>query len=83
MKEIKNDIIKKYKYKDYVVYIKDVKEDSKNYESYEFYLQNEKYRVIILMFGVMKGDCSVKDFEDLIEANIEDYILIYKIDYED
>lgn len=83
MKEIKNDIIKKYKYKDYVVYIKDVKEDSKNYESYEIYLQNEKYGVIDLMFGVMKEDYSIKELEDLIEVNIEDYILTYKIDYED
>lgn len=83
MKEIKNDIIKKYKYKDYVVYIKDVKEDSKNYESYEFYLQNEKYGVISLMFGLMKEDCSVKEFEDLIEANIDDYIITYQNEYED
>lgn len=77
MKEIKNDIIKKLSYKDYVVYIKEV------LESYECYLQKECYGVIDLMFGVMKEDCSLQDFEDLIFGNIEDYIEIYKQDYED
>lgn len=77
MKEIENDIIKKYSYKDYVVYIKEV------LESYEFYLQKESYGVIDLMFGVMKEDYSLKEMEDLIESNIEDYIEIYKQDYED
>ncbi len=77
MKEIENDIIKKFSYKEYVVYIKEV------LESYECYLQKECYGVIDLMFGVMKEDYSVKEFEDLIEANIEDYIETYKQDYED
>lgn len=77
MKEIENDIIKKYIYKDYVVYVKEV------LESYEFYLQKESYGVIDLMFGVMKEDYSLKEMEDLIESNIEDYIEIYKQDYED
>lgn len=77
MKEIENDIIKKYSYKDYVVYVKEV------LDSYEFYLQKESYGVIDLMFGVMKEDYSLKEMEDLIESNIEDYIKIYKQDYED
>lgn len=81
MKEIKNDIIKKYKYENYVIYIKDTTKN--NYELYEAYLQNEEYGVISLMFGVMKEDYSLKDMENIILANIEDYILTYKIDYED
>lgn len=76
MKEIENDIIKKYSYKDYVVYVKEV------LESYEFYLQKESYGVIDLMFGVMKEDCSLKEMEDLIKSNIKEYIEIYKQDYE-
>lgn len=76
MKEIKNDIIKKYSYKDYVIYVKEV------LESYEFYLQKESYGVIDLMFGVMKEDYSLKEMEDLIKSNIKDYIEIYKQDYE-
>lgn len=77
MIEIENDIIKKYSYKDYVVYVKEV------LESYEFYLQKESYGVIDFMFGVMKEDYSLKEMEDLIESNIEDYIEIYEQDYED
>ena len=77
MKEIENDIIKKYSYKDYVVYIKDY------YDSYECFLQKESYGVIELMFGVMKEDYSLKEIEDLIEANIEEYIDDYKEEFED
>lgn len=77
MEELKNDIRKKYKYKEYVVY---VKWNFKNLY-YEFYLQNEKYGIISLMFGIPKSD--MEDMENIILANIEDYILTYKIDYED
>lgn len=77
MKEIENDIIKKYKYKDYVVYVKHNREDL----CYDFYLQNEIYGVIDLMFGI--PTCDIEDFEDIIESNIEDYIKIYKEDFED
>ena len=77
MKEIENDIVKKYQYKDYVVYVKEV------LESYECYLQKECYAVIDLMFGINKQDYSLKEFEYLIIANIEDYIEIYKQEYED
>ena len=55
MKEIENDIIKKYSYKKYVVYVKETK------NSYDFYLQNEEYAVIDLMFGVDKEDYSMKE----------------------
>lgn len=77
MKEIKNDIIKKYKYKEYVVY---VKWNFKNL-CYEFYLQNENYGIISLMFGIPK--CDIKDMEEIIKNNLLDYIEIYKQDYED
>lgn len=77
MIEIQNDIRKKYKYKDYVVY---VKWNFKNL-CYEFYLQNEEYGVISLMFGIPKSD--IKDIENIILANIEDYIETYKEEYED
>lgn len=77
MEEIKNDIRKKYKYKEYVVY---VKWNFKNL-CYEFYLQNEDYGIIMLMFGIPKSD--INDMENIILANIEDCIEIYKQDYED
>ena len=75
MEEIKNDFIKKYSYKNYVVYIKETN------ISYEYYLQNEEYGVISLMFGIPKSD--IKDIENIILANIEDYIETYKEEYED
>ena len=77
MKKVKNDIIKKYSYKDYVIYIKE------NEKSYESYLQNEQYGIITLMFGVDKKRCSFKEFVNLIEKHIEDYIYIYIKDYEE
>lgn len=77
MEEIKNDIRKKYQYKGYVIYIK------WNYKElcYEFYLQNEKYGIIELMFGIPRSD--INDLENIILANIDDYIKLYKEDYED
>ena len=77
MKEIKNGIRKKYKYKDYVVYVKWNFKDL----CYEFYLQNENYGIISLMFGIPK--CDIKDMEEIIKNNLLDYIEIYKQDYED
>ena len=77
MKEIENDIIKKYQYKDYVVYVKEV------LDSYECYLQKECYGIIDLMFGINKDDYSLHAFEYLILANIEDYIKIYQQEIED
>ena len=77
MKEIENDIIKKYSYKNYVVYVKETK------NSYDFYLQNEEYAVIDLMLGVDKEDYSMKEIEELIFMNIESHIKNYKESYED
>ena len=75
MEEIKNDIIKKYVYKNYVIYEKETE------DSFEYYIQNEKYGVISLMFGLTKEDKE----QNLIVVynNLEDYIKDYKQDYED
>ena len=77
MKEIKNDIIKKFIYGDYVIYIKETR------TSYESYLQNESYSIIGLMFGVPKGQQTLEEFISLVNINIIDYINGYKKDYED
>lgn len=77
MKEIKNDIIKKFVYGDYVIYIK---ETSSTYESY---LQNEAYGVIDLMFGGTKEQNTLEEFIDLVHNNIVDYIQCYQKEYED
>lgn len=80
MKEIENDIIKKYNYKNYVVYAKWCKEEL----CYEFYLQNEEYGIITLMFGIPASDMEdMEDMQEIVLANIEDYIEIYEQDYED
>lgn len=77
MKEIKNDIIKKFIYGDYVIYIKETR------TSYESYLQNESYSIIDLMFGVPKGQQTLEEFISLVNVNIIDYINGYKEEYED
>jgi coproporphyrinogen III oxidase len=77
MKEIKNDIIKKYQYEDYVIYIKDVK------SYYDVFLQNEKNGIIGLLFGVFKSDIKdIKDLEKIIESNMDDYMIYYVEHYE-
>lgn len=81
MKEIKNDIIKKYKYENYVIYIKDTTKN--NYELYEAYLQNEEYGVISLMFGALKQNQTFEQFMELVEHNLECYIGSYQEDIED
>lgn len=75
MKEVKNDIIKKLVYKDYVVYIKETN------DCYESYLQNEKYGIIDFMFGVKKDANCLKDYIKLVNSNINDYIDLYKEKY--
>ena len=80
MKEIENDIIKKYQYKEYVVYVKETK------SCYEYYLQQEQYGVLTLMFGLPKNRDLENDIENniiVVYHNIEDYIETYKEDYED
>ena len=76
MKEIENDIIKKYSYKDYVIYVK-------NYDdSYECYLQKESYGSVYFMFGVLKEYNNLEELKEIIIGNIEDYIELYKEDFE-
>ena len=77
MKEIKNDIIKKYSYKDYVIYIKETK------DSYESYLQNEKYGIISLMYGISKEQNTLEDLMTILNDNIDVDIKIYQDEYED
>ena len=77
MKEIENDIIKKYQYKGYVIYAKYCKKEL----CYEFYLQNEKYGIMNFMFGIPKSD--MEFFKEIVLYDIENYIDNYKKDYED
>lgn len=80
MLECKNDFIKKYKYdkyEDYVIYIKETS------HCYEYYLQNEKYGIIALMFGVNKEETTLEDFMQIIVDIIGMDIKYYKKEYED
>lgn len=77
MIEIENDIIKKYQYKDYVIYAKYNEKDL----SYEYYLQNEEYGIIDFMFGIPKSD--VDFFEEIVLYDVENYIDNYKKEFED
>lgn len=76
MKEVKNDIIKKYDFLEYNIYIKDCG------DSYNCYLQNKHYGIIMLMFGIAKSDSDLKQLEQMIENNLNEYIELYKEDYE-
>ncbi len=77
MKEVKNDFIEKYSYKDYVVYIKETN------EAYEYYLQNEKYGIIELMFGVDKKQTTLEELLEIVKGNIDIDIEYYKRENED
>ena len=72
MEEIKNDFIKKYSYKNYVVYIKETN------ISYEYYLQNEKYGIIELMFGASKENITLEELLEIVKDNIDISIEYYK-----
>lgn len=78
MKEVKNDVIKKFEYGEYVIYIKDTSNDY-----YEAYIQNEKYGIISLMIGVYKKGSSLEDFINWLENDLDNYICEYKENYED
>ncbi len=80
MIEIKNEFIKEYIYRNntqYLIYIKDYN------GSYEVYLQNVRYGVISLMFGVEKKNNTIDNLKEIIKNNIDDYIKQYIEDYED
>lgn len=76
MKELENDIIKKYSYEDYVVYIKE------NTNIYECYLQNENYGFIHCMFGLSKEQVSLEQLMDVINDNLKQEIEYYKQEFE-
>lgn len=83
MIEIKNDFIKKYQYthyktkEQYVVYIKETN------ESYEYYLQNEKYGIIELMFALYKEQNTLEELLEIVTDNIDIDIEYYKRENED
>ena len=77
MIEQKNDIIKKYKYNNYVIYIKETE------NTLESYLQNEKYGIINLMFGVSKEQNTLEELLEIVKDNIDNDIKHYKKSYED
>lgn len=80
MVEIKSQIIKEFIYKSdikYVVYIKET------INSYEAYLQNEDCGVISLMFGIDKNQTKLDNFIIMVNDNLQEYIELYKQDYED
>lgn len=77
MKEIKNDIRKKYQYEDYFIYIKETK------DSYEYYLQHKDYCIIDMMYGIDKKTNTIDDLLAIIKNNIMYDIDFYKNRYED
>lgn len=77
MQEIKNDIIGKYSYKNYIIYIKETG------ESYEYYLQNEKYGVIYMIYGVDKEKNTLEELLQICAENIDNDIIFYKQRFED
>lgn len=77
MKEVKNDIIKKYKYKKYAIYIKEVE------NNYECYFQNEVYCEIGYMYCVSKEEYNLKQTIELIKENFDEWVKLYKFQYED
>ena len=77
MKEIKNKVLKTYEHGDYLIYLIDEN------DSYDFYLQNVKYGIISLIFGLKKTDTTLKETINIVETNLEDYIKIYQNLYED
>ena len=77
MKEIKNNVIKKFQLEDYYIYIME------NEDSWEYYLQHKDYGIIALIFGLMKKENSFEDFMDIVGKNIECDIEYYRQTYED
>jgi hypothetical protein len=80
MKEIENNVIKKYEYKQgvntYYIYV--IENDS----MYEFYLQNKDYGVMTLMYGLMK-EKGIDNCITILEEHLLDFINDYKEEHED
>lgn len=51
-------------------------------ECFEAYLWHEQYGIKNMMFGVSK-DTSIEKFIELVEANIEEYIIYYREEFVD
>ena len=43
-------------------------------EMYDFFLCKENYGIKELMFGLYANDCQPSEWEDMIAANVDDYI---------
>lgn len=80
MKEIENNVIKKYEYivgnDTYYIYV------INNETFYEFYLQNKDYGVMTLMYGLRK-DTGIDNCIAIIEEHLLDFINDYKEEHED
>lgn len=79
MIRIPNRIIETYAYKDFIVEI--CKEECQGFESYCAYLHREDYGVKDYMFGVDVNGHTLEEFIELVEANLEDYIMGYEEAY--
>lgn len=83
MIEVKNDVIKKFVYKDivnnakYNIYVME-KEDC-----YECYIQNDEYGIMDLMFGLLREEYSLEEVIDVIKDNLLLSIISYKSNIED
>lgn len=78
MKEVKNDVIKKYEVKvvDDIYYVYVVEHDS----YYEFYLQRYSYGTIRLMVGILKNKYSYESMLKMVKEDLIDYIHQYRDD---
>lgn len=77
MKEIENDIIKKYVYGDYYIYIEET------VDSYECYLKHKDYCVMYMVYGVTKDSSTLEDLLEIEADNIDNDIKFYKEEFED
>lgn len=81
MKEVKNDIIKKFEYNvnndTYFIYIVETK------YGYGCYLQNINYGIISLMFGLPKEQNNLEETIEIVRYNLKEQIAIYKRMYEE
>lgn len=81
MKEVKNDIVKKFEYNVnndiYFIYIVETK------YGYGCYLQNSRYGVMSLMFGLPKEQNTLEETIEIVRNSLGDEIATYKELYEE
>jgi hypothetical protein len=81
MKEVKNDVIKKFEYNvgcdTYYIYIVET------VGGYGCYLQNSCYSIMSLMFGLPKEQNSLEEVIQIVNNNLKEEISIYNRLYED